>query len=206
MGTQLGQNGTCVATTDANSPKTYNEGENAAHEACLDTLLPKRPIPLVQTPGAFFVGYAWGSSSKQFVYGPQVGIGAAILFPLHRPSLTLEATTAPPNTALPASSTFTFSLPKDMTCASALAVSLNADFASFTFPNATTAQVGTSGSTQQTFNVGIYLGPQFGWQWWEAGSVKSVMFSLGLLAGYINTQATGAAFVLGIQPGLVAQF
>lgn len=32
------------------------------------------------------------------------------------------------------------------------------------------------------------------------------MFSLGVMAGYINTDATGAAFAVGLQPGLVAQF
>ena len=206
MGTGLDKNGGCVATTDQFSPPDYASAENAAHMACLNTLIPKRPVPVLQTPGSFFAGYAWGSKSKQFIYGPQVGVGAAILVPLHRPSLVLTAVNFDRNNpVIPTGSTFTFKLPDSMTFAAALAFSLNANLAAFTFPNAP-ASVTTSGTTQASVNVGIYVAPQLGWEWWDTTGAKSVMFSLGVLAGYINTDATGGAFTIGIQPGLVAQF
>jgi hypothetical protein len=205
MATTNPTNVTCVATTDQFTPPTYADAEKAAASACQKSLDPSRPVPVIQTPGSFFAGYAFGKSS-QFVYGPQVGIGAAILFPLHQPSLTLTATTVNPATPVIAAQTFSFALPTSMTWSTDLAVSLDANFASFTFPNSGTASASGSGA-QQTFNVGIFLAPQFGWQWWDSsGSVKSVMFSLGVLAGYINTTATGPAFALGVQPGLAAQF
>lgn len=205
MGTSLAADGSCVATTDGWTPGTYGAAEVAAHQACLDTLLPKRPVPVLQTPGSFFVGYAWGGNSKQWVYGPQVGVGGAVLIPWRRPSLKLKATSASGGGDVPAGTTFTFTLPSDMSFAAALAISFNANLAAFTFPNAaasTTAQ----GTTQQGFNAGVYAAPQVGWMWWDGGNAKSVMFSLGIMAGYIKTDATGSAFAIGLQPGLVAQF
>jgi hypothetical protein len=92
-----------------------------------------------------------------------------------------------------------------MTWATDIAVLLDANFASFTFPNTPSASSDV-GTTQQTFNVGVYVAPQFGWEWWDNGNAKSVIFFLGIAAGYINTTATGPAFALGVQPGLAAQF
>jgi hypothetical protein len=57
----------------------------------------------------------------------------------------------------------------------------------------------------EAFNASLYVAPQFGWAWWDGGA-KRVMFSVGVMSGYINTEATGKGIVLGIQPGLVAQF
>jgi hypothetical protein len=203
MGTQIGKDGSCVATTDRFSPTDYASTQSAAHAACLDTLIPSRPVPVLQTPGSFFAGYAWGKSN-QWIYGPQVGLGAALLIPLHRPSLKLTAITAGPGAQVPEGSQFTYTLPPAMTFASSLAVSLNANLAAFSFPNAPSS-VTSSGTTQTAFNAGFYLAPQFGWEWWN-GTAQSVMFSIGVVAGYINTVATGSAFALGIQPGIVAQF
>ena len=64
----------------------------------------------------------------------------------------------------------------------------------------------TCGTTQATFNAGVYVAPEIGVTWWDNGDVKSVMLSVGIMAGYINTDATGAAFVLGVQLGLIAKF
>jgi hypothetical protein len=204
MGTTNPSTGVCVATTDVFSPLKYNDAEIAAHQACLDTLEPSRPVPVVQTPGSFFVGYAIGKSS-QFVYGPQIGIGAAIIFPLHRPSLILTATSVTGTNPVKPGDTFQFKLPDAMTWATDITVSLDANFAAFTFPNSSDPTASGS-SAQQAFNVGLYVAPQFGWEWWDNGNARSVMFSLGILAGYINTKATGPACALGFQPGLAAQF
>jgi hypothetical protein len=206
MPTEVTKEGWCVATATPATPTDPGQAEVAAHRACLDTLIPKRPVPLLQTPGSFFVGYAVGSKASQFVYGPQVGIGAAVLFPLRRPSLQWRL--APALGADGADRAWTFSLPSEMSIAADLAVSLTANLASFTFPNApsgTTASSATTGATEPTFNAAFYVAPQVGWEWWDE-TAKRVMFSVGVMAGYINTQATGAAFAVGLQPGLVAQF
>lgn len=194
-GTTVDGAGRCVTTND-----TWNEGDGRAK--CLNKLIKRVPSPLLQTPGAFFVGYAWGSKSKQFVYGPQVGIGAAILFPVRRPVLKYLGQLD--YDALQAGRVFV--LPEDMSFTLDLAVSLNANLAAFTFPNASDADTGDAGDTQQAFNAGVYLAPQFGGVWWADGAQKRVAFALGILAGYLNTEATGGAFVLGLQPALIAQF
>jgi len=204
MQTDIDKNGECVATTDANSPSDYNSAEIAAHASCLNTLIPKRPVPFLQTPGNFFVGYIWGKKSSQVVYGPQIGFGAAILFPLHRPNLLLKTISAGPAGPIPPGSHFTFKLPDSMTWTTAIAVSFDANLAAFTFPNASTADT-ASGKTQSAFNAGLAIAPQFGWEWWDGGA-KSVMVSMGVLLGYVNTDATGAGFTIGVQPGIVAQF
>jgi hypothetical protein len=201
MRTDLSKEGWCIATEDSSTPTDADQAEIAAHQACLETLIPARPVPVLQTPGSFLVGYAIGKSS-QFVYGPQVGVGAAVLFPLHRPSLKYRLAPAPSGAR-----TWTFSYPDQMRLAADLAFSLSANLAGFTFPNASQAggATGATATTQQAFNIGMYLAPQIGWEWWD-GTAKRVMFSLGILAGYLNTQATGSAFIVGLQPGLVAQF
>ncbi len=206
MPTEVTKEGWCVATATPATSTDPSQAEAAAHAACRDTLIPKRPVPLLQTPGSFFVGYAVGSKGSQFVYGPQVGIGAAVLFPLRRPSLQWRI--APALGAEGADRAWTFSLPSEMSFAADLAISLTANLASFTFPNAasaTGAPSATTGTTQPTFNAAFYMAPQVGWEWWDE-TAKRVMFSVGVMAGYINTQATGAAFAVGLQPGLVAQF
>lgn len=206
MGTTISDTGGCIAKTDQFTPTDYASAEIAAHAACLDTLIPKRIVPVLQTPGSFFIGVAI-NKSPQFVYGPQVGAGVALLFPLHRPVLTPSAFSAVPGAPVPVGSTFAFELPSAMTFASSLAVSLTANFAAFTFPNAPTTFAAT-GTTQTGFNAGFYVAPQFGWEWWDKVTHKtsSVMFSLGFMAGYIRTDATGGALALGVQPALAAQF
>ena len=150
MPTEVTKEGWCVATATPSTPPDPSQAEVMAHGACLDTLIPKRPVPLLQTPGSFFVGYAVGSKSSQFVYGPQVGIGAAVLFPVRRPALQWRI--APAQGADGAARAWTFSLPSEMSFAADLAISLTANLASFTFPNApsgtASATTGASGGTR----------------------------------------------------------
>lgn len=211
MPTELTKEGWCAAEANGTTPSDPLQAQMAAHKACLDTLIPKRPVPVLQTPGSFFAGYAWGSKSNQFVYGPQVGIGAAVLVPLRRPSL--KYILAPSVGASGTARRWVFALPPDMTFAADIVVSLSANLAAFRFPNADVAtpddtprpSEAADGKSQHGVNTSLYFGPQAGWQWWDGGA-KRVMFSLGLMAGHIDTAATGSAFVLGVQPGVVAQF
>jgi hypothetical protein len=152
MPTEITKEGWCVATANTESPSDATEAQQAAHQACLDTLIHRRPVPLVQTPGSFFVGYVWGEKSKQFVYGPQVGLGVAVLFPLHRPRLKYQL--APATSATGTARKWQFSLPTDMAFAADIAVSLNANLASFTFPNAPSETDSTdTGTTQEALGA-----------------------------------------------------
>jgi hypothetical protein len=200
--THVDDNGYCVVDNASLS-------DDVARQACTDLLIPRRPVLSLQTPGAFFVGYAWGTKSSQFVYGPQVGIGGAVVFPLVRPSLIFQEGPSGDHGQ-------TFSLPDQFSFTLDLAASLNANLGSFTIPNAPGSSgmmptsspppPAASGTTQQAFNASIYIAPQIGGVWWDDGRERRVGLSLGLVAGYINTDATGAGFVLGFQPALVAQF
>lgn len=192
--TELTGDGWCQVTTTS---------EGLGRAACRDRLLPRRPIIALETPGAFFVGYAFGKNS-QLVYGPQVGVAGAILFPIRRPFLELgPSVDGKLQFRLPTSMSFTFDL----------AASISVNLASFTFPNSASqpqtdieVDLGSGGATEPTFNAGLYLAPQIGAAWWEDGKGRRVALALGLVLGYINTQATGPAFVLGGQPAIVAQF
>jgi len=187
LSTDLTEDGGCrVKTRD----------EDKGRDACKERLLPRRPIPVLETPGSFFVGYAWGKKSKQFVYGPQVGLSGSILIPIRRPRLERGPD--------PSADEMLFHPPRSMSFTFDFALSLNANLAGFTFPY---DEGNSSTNTQAGFNAGIYLGPQLGGAWWsDDGRGHRVAIVLGLLFGYLNTEATGSGVVLGFQPGLVAQF
>jgi hypothetical protein len=188
----------------------YKDVEVFAFAACEDTLIPRRITPVTQTPGTFFLGWAWGAKTPKsgtFVYGPQVGVETAFLLPIRRPEVVYVSTNSLNGNARGVDRTWSYATPKSIQLRNysfSLAFSLNANLAAFSFPNA----AGPSGtaSNQPGFNAGAMIGPQLGWQWWEGGTPKSVMFSFGVLFGYLNTSATGSGFAVGLQPGLVAQF
>jgi hypothetical protein len=184
----------CTVPAFSGEKKDYDKEIATGAAACLKALFPTVPIVLVGTPGAFFIGRVWGSST-QWVYGPQVGVSGVIQIPLVRPGLDLVGVD---------DKKWSYQLPREMSFVLSLDVSLSANLAAFSFPQGTTAS-GTS-TTQSTPNIGVYIGPEFGWRWWnEKGNGGYFGFQLGLLAGYVDTQATGSGFALGIQPAIVFQ-
>lgn len=171
--------------------------EGRGRYTCVNALMPRQPSPVLATPGAFFVGYAWGSKSRQFVYGPQVGVSGAVEIPIRRPWLERMPD---------AGGKMVFRRPHSMSFTFDLALSLNVNFASFTFPNQATS-ADTPSKTHQTFNAGAYVAPEVGWAWWtDDGRSHRIALALGVMGGLIDTDATGTAFALGFQPALVAQF
>lgn len=172
-----------------------NSDVEATRSACLDALIPRTARFSIETPGAFFVGYAVGKNS-QAVYGPAVGIMGAIGVPLVRPSLEWRRPQTGPDY---------FRLPQGLSFTMDFVFSFGVNLGAFIFPN---APMSPSGQTQAGLNLGGYAALQLGAASFAEGSTTPRRFaiSLGVLAGYINTDATGSAFVIGFQPALVVNF
>jgi hypothetical protein len=174
----------------------------AANGACKKKLQPLRITPVIQTPGAFFFGKAWGSKSSSVAYGPAVGLSGAILFPISRPRLdyTKGIKNGP----------YDFSLPTDPRLMFDIIASLNANIAGLKFHDTPEPAPGAAAAadTQIGFSFGGYVGfaPGVGW-YSEDGQLKKVSFTIGVLAGYLTkTDPVGDAFLLGVQPALTGSF
>lgn len=188
------------ATAFKDQDGTNKVDEKRRQELCKNLLLPRRATSVTVTPGAFFLGYAWGSKSNQFVYGPQVSVSAAYQVPFHRPNLDKVDD--------PTGKQLIYALPTSMSYTFDMVFSFQTALAAFTFPNASSSTLGNSGSTQQGYNIGVYVAPELGWQWWsdDRKTPSKLVFTIGIMAGLINTTATGSAFALGLQPAISTQF
>lgn len=192
-GTFINKRGHCEV------PRDVTQDANTALGLCIETLTPRRATVEVQTPGAFFLGYAWGSKSSQVVFGPSFGLGATLGLPLRRPRLLLGIAEAG-GTA--------YRLPSEVSLTIDLAFSLNAAVAGINTTVAPTTNEDPAtplpDRTQLGLSAGGYIGVQFGGAWYERNVPRRFALVLGVVGGYLTGHSdVGDALLLGFQPALV---
>lgn len=166
---------------------------------CSGLLIPRRPRIAVTVPGAFLIGYAWGGDDSQFIVGPQVSLGLTVLFPAVRPELKLLT----PKRRVDG---WWYSLPTEASFTLDVLFSLSASLGSVYFPT-----LGTDTEVKNRLSYSVpsgYFGIQPGVTWWEGKEKKKLAIILGLATGMLlNVDQLGpAAYYLGFQPGILAEF
>jgi len=184
-GVEIYDSGTrCKVSEDLNSD---------AEEECRRLLLPRRPVISVQTPGSFIIGKAWGKDGNAVVFGPAVGLGVTVGYPLVTSSLQKVS----------GNNGLAWQLPTDAQFVANMNFALSGNLVGLTID----VDDETVDDSQMGFTAGAFVGPEFGLAWFDGNAAQRTVLAIGVVGAYLGqVDGLGPAFLLGVQPSLIVDF